>query len=91
MFFNSNICITLFHIIYSNLDLYNSICISPQIKDLTCWYFDYQSIEDIYLFFIIKFPTNNNKLDLYGHAGSYLRTLSPKDYFAIVNYEKELK
>lgn len=66
------------------------ICISKKIKDLTGWYFKYQYIKDVYNFFKIKYPTKNGRLDLYGTVGEYLRTMSPKDYFMIIEYENNI-
>jgi len=70
--------------------LSETICISSKIKELTQWYFNHQTIEDVIIFFKTKYQTKNGMLDLCGLAGVYLRTLSPKDYFRVVEYERRM-
>jgi len=69
----------------------NTICISSKIKELTGWSLNYHNIEDVIIFFKTRYPTEDGRLNLYGVSGENLRTLSPKDYFTLVGYEREMK
>ena len=62
----------------------DTVNISDEIKNTTGWWFRRQYINDL-----ISFYSKNGPVDLLGVDGMYLRTLSAKDYFKIVDRLKE--
>ena len=87
-----DICNIFLYLLLTDEHIYSeTICISSKIKKLTGWKSNYHSFEDIIFFFKTKYPTKDGRLDLNGLSGEYLRTLPPKDYFRLVDYEREMK
>lgn len=86
-----DICFCFIDLFFKNKYTYSeTVCISSKIKELTGWHSNYHTLEDIIIFFKERYPTKDGRLILYGLSGEYLRTLSPKDYFRVVEYEKKM-
>ena len=65
----------------------NNIKISESIKRKTHWNDEYKSVEDIYHFIKHTYFPHSEKIDFSSDLCSCLRTLSPNDYFKIVQYQ----
>ena len=68
----------------------NKIKISDSIKRKTHWNEDYKSVEDIHHFVKNTYFPHSEKIDFSSELCSCLRTLSPGDYFKIVQYQNNI-
>lgn len=70
---------------YIGLNYCLIVKISPQIRKDTGWYSNFQFAYNVYNFYKSK----KGYIDLYGHDGALLRTMSAQDYFYIISFHKK--